>query len=150
MVFVSNTWIFLEWLNPYTLSFIIYFRGMLPFQVTEKITSPNTILQFMLIIILVFVISIIPVCVPTSRFRDSWCSAFDDYACVSIVGPIWQSFVLRRWSTSPILPSPSMKEMWKKGIRIMCCIICMHCFDTMSYGEKFRICLCLNFFVDFI
>jgi len=51
-VFVSVTWIFLVWLNPNSF-FFVYFRGILPYQVTEIWTSPNTILLFILIVILV-------------------------------------------------------------------------------------------------
>jgi len=42
------------------------------------------------------------------------------------------------------------RDVKKKGIRILCYIICIHRFDTMYYGEKFCIYLCLNFLVDFI
>jgi len=110
----------------------LIFPWYIAFPSYRELTSPNTILQFILLVFLVFVISIIPEFVPTSRFSDSWWSAFDDYACVSIVGPVWQSTMLRRWSKCPIIVIIEYEKMWKwKGIRIMCFIICIHCYGIV-------------------
>ena len=144
-VFVSSTWIFLEWLNPYSIYHLFPWYIAIPSY--KDWTSPNTILLFILATILdiryfdnpgvCFHIEEVSwftmFCIRWLRMRKYCWTGLSKLNIVSLIQE--SSFVIIEYET----------DVKKKGIRIMCCIICVHYYVTMYNGEKFRINLCMNF-----
>jgi len=106
-VFVSNTWIFSEWLNPNSIYHLFPWYIAIPSY--KDWTNPNTILQFVLIISLVIRNSCNPwvyfhievscfkmICIRYVRMRKKVSDRFDKALCC-VVDPLVQDCHCRVW-----------------------------------------------------
>ena len=111
-VFVSNTWIFSEWLNPNSKCRLFLWYIAIPSY--RDWTNPNTILQFILMIIFIFVISIIPG--NYFHIEVSW-FLINCVRWVQMRKCRWTDLTKLRTASlihGSNLSSSSMKEMWKR------------------------------------
>jgi len=133
-----------EWLNP-NLTFHL-FLCCIDIPSYRDLTNPNTILQFILVIIFIFVISKIPG--NCFHIEVSWLMI----CCVQWVHLRkcrWTDLIKLRFASSVhesnFVIIEHERDVERKGIRILCFIICLHSFNTMYFGKSFAFKFSLTF-----
>ena len=118
-VFVSNTWIFSEWLNPNSICHLFLWYIAIPSY--RDWTNPNTILQFILLIIFI-----------VRYFDDPWELFHIEVSWFLLSCVRWVHMRKFRWTGLTKLWIASLirgsefviieheRDVKKKGIRIMC------------------------------
>jgi len=130
--------IFSEWLNP-NLSYLL-FLWCVAIPSYRDWTNPNTILHFILLIIFIFVISIIPGnyfhievswflinCVRRVRMRKCRWTGLTKLRIASSI------------HESKFVIIEHVRDVKKKGIRILCFISDLHSFNAICFGISFAL-----------